>query len=123
MFFVTVQGVELRMLVIAKQSKLPIFTRGRVARVTTEGVVPGLANEWPDTSSTPLACWRVRVGLIQHVNSVMHEAVSVNLINNMSYELKNKQQLLWMEEGRWFLVQIRQFREWWWHQDWATIVI
>jgi hypothetical protein len=57
MFFVTVQGVELRMLVIAKPSKLPIFTRGRVARVTTEGVVPGLEHEWPDTSSTPLGCW------------------------------------------------------------------
>jgi hypothetical protein len=39
------------MLVIAKPSKLPIFTRGHVARVTTEGVVPGLEHEWPDTSS------------------------------------------------------------------------
>ena len=46
MFFVTMQGVEMRMLVIAKPSKLPIFTRGRVARVTTEGVVPGLEHEF-----------------------------------------------------------------------------
>jgi hypothetical protein len=75
------------MLVIAKPSKLPICTRGRVARVTTEGVVPGLEHEWPHTSSTPPGCWWVRVGLVQHVNSLMHEGVSVNLINNMSYEL------------------------------------
>jgi hypothetical protein len=79
------------MLVIAKPNKLTIFTRGRVARVTAEGVIPGLEHEWPNTSRTPLGCWGVRVGLVQHVNSLMHEGVSVNLINNMSYELKNKQ--------------------------------
>jgi hypothetical protein len=47
----------MRMLMIAKPSKLPIFTRGHVARVTTKGVVPGLEHEWPDTSTTPLGCW------------------------------------------------------------------
>jgi hypothetical protein len=46
MFFVTVQGVKMRMLVIAKPSKLPISTQGRVARVTIEGVVPGLEHEF-----------------------------------------------------------------------------
>jgi hypothetical protein len=45
------------MLVIAKPSKLTIFTRGRVARVTAEGVVPGMEHEWPDTSRTPLGWW------------------------------------------------------------------
>jgi hypothetical protein len=45
------------MLVIAKPSKLAIFTQGHVARVTTEGVFPRLEHEWPDTSTTPLGCW------------------------------------------------------------------
>ena len=85
------QGAELRMLMIAKTSKLPIFTRGRVARVTAEGVVPGLDHEWPNIIRTPLGSWWVRVGLVQHVNSLMDEGVSVNLINNMSYKLKNEQ--------------------------------
>ena len=47
------------MLMIAKPSKLPIFTRGRVARVTTEGVVPGLEHEWPDTRVWPDLLWNI----------------------------------------------------------------
>lgn len=42
------------MIVIAKASKLPILTCGRVAEVTAEGVVLGLDSEWPGARRTPM---------------------------------------------------------------------
>jgi hypothetical protein len=63
--------------------KLHICTWGHVVRSVVEGVIPGLEHERPRTGRATLSCWCIREGIIEHVNPLVHEGVSVYLVSHL----------------------------------------
>jgi hypothetical protein len=84
-----------------------------IRRATVKDAIVGLEHVGLRAGRAPLLGWCIRKGIEQHVDAAVDEGVSMELLHHITFDIKNKLQLLRAEEVGWSLVTILNWVQRW----------
>jgi hypothetical protein len=81
---------------------------------------PSRQDKWSCTRQTFLPCWCVGECFIQHIDALVHECATIDLICHLAPQIEHQFQLFWVEEGWGGMPWFRYNRDRRWRKDLTT---